>query len=111
MAKESISKKDIALSCRHIWKVYGEKPEQFFSQGNGAVNTPKEYANTIQNSNHIVANADVSFDVYNGEIFVIMGLSGSGNPQLFAVYQDWLNLRLVILSLMVKIFSINQKRS
>lgn len=41
MAKESISKKDIALSCRHIWKVYGEKPEQFFSQGNGAVNTQK----------------------------------------------------------------------
>jgi glycine betaine/proline transport system ATP-binding protein len=82
MAKESISKKDIALSCRHIWKVYGEKPEQFFSQGNGAVNTPKEYANTIQNSNHIVANADVSFDVYNGEIFVIMGLSGSGKSTI-----------------------------
>ena len=71
-------KQDVKLTCRNIWKVYGESPAQFFTGGTGKVADPQAHANHIRESGHIVAAADVSFDVHLGEIFVIMGLSGSG---------------------------------
>jgi glycine betaine/proline transport system ATP-binding protein len=74
--------KQIKLSCRDVWKVYGLKPDQFFTGKNGLTNDPLTHANTIRESGHIVANAAVSFDVYVGEIFVIMGLSGSGKSTI-----------------------------
>lgn len=40
------------------------------------------HADTVRSGGHIVANADVSFDVHVGEIFVIMGLSGSGKSTI-----------------------------
>ncbi len=82
MTSETPAKKDVKLSCRNVWKIYGEEPKQFFEAGNGAVESPVSLANTISNSNHIVANADVSFNVHVGEIFVIMGLSGSGKSTI-----------------------------
>ena len=73
---------DVRLSCRNVWKIYGPQPDQFFEGGNGAVDNTVDHAHEIRNSNHIVANADVSFDVHVGEIFVIMGLSGSGKSTI-----------------------------
>lgn len=70
--------KQTKLSCRNVWKIYGDKPDQFFDKGNGKVDRPIAHAEHIRESNHIVASANVSFDVAIGEIFVIMGLSGSG---------------------------------
>lgn len=70
---------DVKLSCRNVWKVYGAHPETFF---NTPPNDPKSHAQTIRDSDHIVASADVSFDVHVGEIFVIMGLSGSGKSTM-----------------------------
>ncbi len=69
---------EIKLSCRNVWKVYGERPNRFFSGGEGAVPNPAAHAQTIRDAGNIVAACDVSFDVRVGEIFVIMGLSGSG---------------------------------
>ncbi len=68
----------VKLSCKHVWKVYGDHPGQFFRQGNGLIHDPVAYAEEIRKAGHIVACGDVSFDVHVGEIFVIMGLSGSG---------------------------------
>ncbi len=65
------------LSCRHIWKVYGTDPESLFGAGGPAEDTGSK-RHRIRESGHILAAGDVSFDVYPGEIFVIMGLSGSG---------------------------------
>lgn len=73
---------EIKLSCRNVWKVYGNQPDQFFNNSNGAVDNPASHADTIRDKGHIVANADVSFDVHVGEIFVIMGLSGSGKSTI-----------------------------
>jgi glycine betaine/proline transport system ATP-binding protein len=74
--------KDVKLSCRNVWKVYGTQPDQFFGDENGALDDPTTRANIIRDSGQIVANADVSFDVHVGEIFVIMGLSGSGKSTI-----------------------------
>ena len=77
MTTESTSR-DVKLSCRNLWKVYGETPAGFFDNGKGAVDDPAALIDKIRNSGHIAAACDVSFDVRDGEIFVIMGLSGSG---------------------------------
>ena len=71
-------KGDVKLSCRNVWKVYGPNPEQFFAAGNGAVADTDGLVGRIREAGHIAACCDVSFDVHLGEIFVIMGLSGSG---------------------------------
>ncbi len=73
---------DVKLSCRNVWKVYGSQPEQFFDSSQGRVEDAHKHADAIRDADHIVANADVSFDVHVGEIFVIMGLSGSGKSTI-----------------------------
>ena len=73
---------DVKMSCRNVWKVYGAQPNQFFEDGQGDVADPSNLADTVRDAGHIVANADVSFDVHTGEIFVIMGLSGSGKSTI-----------------------------
>jgi len=70
--------RDIKLTCRNVWKVYVEHHVQFLPNRSGAVDDAKARAAHIRDNGHIVAAADVSFDVHQREIFVIMGLSGSG---------------------------------
>ena len=74
--------KQVKLSCRNVWKVYGPGPEKFFNKANGQVSDAATHADTIRKQQHIVANANVSFEVHAGEIFVIMGLSGSGKSTI-----------------------------
>ena len=71
----------VKLSCRGVWKVYGEDPGQYFPAG-GPPADAATHAARIRASGHIVAACDVSFDVRIGEIFVIMGLSGSGKSTI-----------------------------
>jgi glycine betaine/proline transport system ATP-binding protein len=73
---------EVKLSCRNVWKVYGTQPEQFFGRAEEMAADAGKHADEIRAANHIVANADVSFDVHVGEIFVIMGLSGSGKSTI-----------------------------
>lgn len=67
----------IKLSCRNLWKVYAEDKAPYFKSevdgADGAI-----LASKMREDGAIPAAADVSFDVRIGEIFVIMGLSGSG---------------------------------
>ncbi len=76
---------DVKLSCRNVWKVYGNNPDSYFSNRNGDVGDDveaKKFAQKIRDEDQIVASANVSFDVHVGEIFVIMGLSGSGKSTI-----------------------------
>jgi len=76
---------DVKLSCRNVWKVYGSNPAQFFNDDPSGEKTAAKagsHADLIREQNHIVAAANVSFDVHVGEIFVIMGLSGSGKSTM-----------------------------
>ena len=67
------------ITCRNIWKVYGGNPQQFFQ---GGLTDPDQTLHAVRESGHIAAAANVSFDVREGEIFVIMGLSGSGKSTM-----------------------------
>ncbi len=69
------------LSCRHLWKLYGPDVATYLSDAsrlpqNGG--DGESLAQSIRDQGGIVASADVNFDLMPGEIFVIMGLSGSG---------------------------------
>jgi glycine betaine/proline transport system ATP-binding protein len=76
------SARETKLSCRNVWKVYGPQPEGFFTGGNGRVDEAQALLGRIRQSGHIAAAANVSFDVHAGEIFIIMGLSGSGKSTM-----------------------------
>jgi len=70
--------RNIKISCRNIWKVYGENPQQFFKKDIRKIGDVESHRNHIQGSNHIVAAYNIGFEISVGEVFVIMGLSGSG---------------------------------
>ena len=76
--------KQIKLSCRNVWKVYGDN--RWFFQTIIFSRRPFNLSKKITEQGHIVANASVSFDVHIGEIFVIMGLSGSGKSTIVVVF-------------------------
>ena len=67
----------IKLSCRNVWKVYREDAAPYFGK-EVSTGDAGGLALRMRADGAIPAVADVSFDVHVGEIFVIMGLSGSG---------------------------------
>ncbi|MEM8812889.1 MAG: betaine/proline/choline family ABC transporter ATP-binding protein [Pseudomonadota bacterium] len=73
--------KPVKLSCRNVWKVYGDLPDRF-SKGDGFKGDSDEGAADLRTKGCIPAAVDVSFDIHEGEIFVIMGLSGSGKSTM-----------------------------
>jgi ABC-type multidrug transport system fused ATPase/permease subunit len=72
----------VKISCRNIWKIYGTDPKAYFTDGSGAVGDPEALRQRMRAEDNVVAASDVSFDVHVGEIFIIMGLSGSGKSTM-----------------------------
>ncbi|MFZ9014096.1 MAG: quaternary amine ABC transporter ATP-binding protein [Alphaproteobacteria bacterium] len=73
----------VKISCRNVWKIYGADTGRYFdglTRPNG--NDVSEMVEKIRQDGAIPAAVDVSFDVHEGEIFVIMGLSGSGKSTM-----------------------------
>lgn len=66
----------IKLSCKKVWKLFGDDIESLF-RSDASVDEA-----ALASGAYIRAVSEASFDVYDGEIFVIMGLSGSGKSTL-----------------------------
>ena len=91
-AEPAAARGPVKLSCQHVWKVYGPRPNYYFDSDGYQIN-PGDLARRMRAEKHIPAAVDVSFDVHVGEIFVIMGLSGSGKSTIVGACRDWWNRR------------------
>jgi glycine betaine/proline transport system ATP-binding protein len=65
------------ISCRSVWKLFGEDPVSFLKAQDGQPSREE-----IAKAGYIGAVRDATIDVNPGEILVIMGLSGSGKSTL-----------------------------
>lgn len=65
------------LECTDLWKVYGHHPEAFMASHGG-----NPSVDDLQAHHMIGAVRRASVKIFEGEIFVIMGLSGSGKSTL-----------------------------
>jgi len=66
------------IRCRNLWKVFGRNPDRILRDLDPALSRKQVQENT----GHVIAVKDVSFEVQQGETFVVMGLSGSGKSTL-----------------------------
>lgn len=68
----------VKLSVQNLYKIFGEGPKKALALLEQGKNKDEIFAETGQS----VGVKDASFDIYEGEIFVIMGLSGSGKSTM-----------------------------
>tara|TARA_B100001996_G_scaffold336369_1_gene287587 strand:- start:601 stop:1641 length:1041 start_codon:yes stop_codon:yes gene_type:complete len=74
---ETLQEKKVKFSCVNLWKIFGDKPEVFLK--NHSYNPTQE---DLKSSSMIGAVQQANIEIFEGEIFVIMGLSGSGKSTL-----------------------------
>ncbi len=73
----SAGERSVKLACEAVWKVFGPGAEAFLAGHGGQVDDGQ-----LAGAGLIGAVRDASLEVYEGEIFIIMGLSGSGKSTL-----------------------------
>jgi len=71
-----------AIAVEALWQVFGPDAERQLKQALGAGKPAPEVADTLRAAGLIPAVQDASFEVKEGELFVIMGLSGSGKSTM-----------------------------
>ena len=74
----SDSGKTIKIKVRDLSKVFGSHPKRALEMRNSGMQRPDIFKKTGQT----LALSNINFDVYEGELLVIMGLSGSGKSTL-----------------------------
>ena len=71
------SNNKVKFSCKNLWKLFGDRPLDFLKKYNYLPSVKD-----LQESNIIGAVQNATIDIFESEIFVIMGLSGSGKSTL-----------------------------
>lgn len=75
-AKTTTSNEPV-IRCDSVYKIFGENADSMLKSANGVVDAAK-----FQEAGCIVGVNNASFEVYEGELLMIMGLSGSGKSTL-----------------------------
>lgn len=70
--------KDIKIEVKNVYKIFGDSPKKALTLLQKGVDKDEIFRRTSQT----VGIQDSSFEIYKGEIFVIMGLSGSGKSTM-----------------------------
>ena len=72
-----MSSQQPVVKCESVYKIFGEYADKLLASSNGKVD-----AKEFQDAGCVVGVNNASFEVYHGEMLVIMGLSGSGKSTL-----------------------------
>ena len=70
--------REIIIEVKNIYKVFGDSPKKALALLKKGVEKDEIFRKTSQT----IGINDASFEIYKGEIFVIMGLSGSGKSTM-----------------------------
>ena len=65
------------IRCDSVYKIFGDNAKSMMKSSGGVVDADK-----FQEAGCIVGVNNASFEVYEGELLIIMGLSGSGKSTL-----------------------------
>nr|MCX3324265.1 ATP-binding cassette domain-containing protein [Bacillus paranthracis] len=79
--------KETKLRVENVTKVFGKNP----SKGIALLEEGKSKADILKETGMNIGVNQAKFDVYAGEIFVIMGLSGSGKSTLVRMLNQLIN--------------------
>ncbi len=77
MSSTTSNTQDPTIRCDGVYKIFGDNADQILKSSGGAVDAEK-----FKEQGCIVGVNDASFEVYPGELLIIMGLSGSGKSTL-----------------------------
>jgi glycine betaine/proline transport system ATP-binding protein len=76
--REVTSPSHTSLTIRNVWKVFGGKPDRALEMAEAGATR----SDILRETGSTIGVRDVSFEVEQGETFVVMGLSGSGKSTL-----------------------------
>ncbi len=74
---ETATSEEPVIRCESVYMIFGDNAKSMLDNANGVVDAAK-----FQEAGCIVGVNNASFDVYKGELLIIMGLSGSGKSTL-----------------------------
>jgi len=77
MPPNDSTSKEPVIRCDSVFKIFGNNAKRLLQESGGVVDAAK-----FEKSGCIVGVNNASFEVYEGELLIIMGLSGSGKSTL-----------------------------
>ncbi len=77
-----MTERPIKLACRNLWKAYGQQADRLRGEAAMFAGERAAIGERLRAAGHVPAVIDANFDIRLGEIFVIMGLSGSGKSTM-----------------------------
>lgn len=77
MSSEASDSNEPVIRCDGVYKIFGDNAKRMMRESGGKVDSAK-----FQEGGCIVGVNNASFEVYPGELLIIMGLSGSGKSTL-----------------------------